>query len=77
MSADESSAAPDMDGCPKCGHDDVTTDSISTSGSGLTKFFDVQNRKFTVISCTNCGYSELYRDEGSRGSDIVDFFLGG
>ncbi len=77
MSADESPAASDMDGCPKCGHDDVTTDSIATSGGGLTKFLDVQNRNFTVVSCTNCGYSELYRDVGSRSSDFVDFFLGG
>lgn len=76
MSADELPAR-EMDGCPKCGHDDATTDSIATSGSGLTKFFDVQNRQFTVVSCTNCGYSELYRDAGSRGDDIVDFFLGG
>lgn len=66
----------DPDGCLKCGHDQVTTDQISTTGSGLSKMFDVQTKKFTVVSCANCGYSELYRDVGDRGSDIVDVFLG-
>ena len=66
----------DAAGCPKCGYDQVTTDQISTTGSGLSKMFDIQTKKFTVVSCTNCGYSELYRDVGSRGGDIVDVFLG-
>ena len=63
-------------GCLKCGHTEVTTDTISTTGSGLSKMFDIQTKQFTVVSCTNCGYSELYRDVGSRGGDFVDVFLG-
>ncbi len=63
-------------GCPKCGHTEVTTDSISTTGGGLSKMFDIQTKSFTVVSCSNCGYSELYKDVGNRGSDIVDVFLG-
>ncbi|WP_129115187.1 zinc ribbon domain-containing protein [Halegenticoccus tardaugens] len=61
-------------GCPKCGHDETETDSISTTGSGLSKMFDIQNRSFTVISCTNCGYSELYRGQSS--GNLVDLFFG-
>jgi predicted nucleic-acid-binding Zn-ribbon protein len=38
--------------------------------------FDIQTNSFRVVSCANCGYSELYRDTGSAGSDIVDVFLG-
>jgi hypothetical protein len=68
---------PDRDGdrgCPKCGHTETEMDSIATSGTGLSKIFDVQNRSFTVVTCTNCGYSELYR-RGSSGN-LVDLFLG-
>lgn len=64
----------DRRGCPKCDHDQVETDSIATSGTGLSKMFDVQNRSFTVITCTNCGYSELYRANSS--GNLVDLFLG-
>ena len=64
------------DGCPKCGHTDAEVGTMSTTGGGLSKMFDVQTNKFRVVSCTNCGYSELYRDVGSRGSDLVDVFFG-
>ncbi|MGM0606327.1 MAG: zinc ribbon domain-containing protein [Halobacteriota archaeon] len=62
------------DGCPKCGCQEVDFDKISTSGTGLTKLFDVQNRQFTVVSCVECGYSELYRGQSQH--NVVDFFFG-
>ncbi|WP_049971536.1 zinc ribbon domain-containing protein [Haladaptatus cibarius] len=66
----------DSSGCPKCSHTQASTDSISTTGGGLSKMFDIQTKKFTVVSCENCGYSELYKDVGNRGSDVVDVFFG-
>jgi Predicted nucleic-acid-binding protein containing a Zn-ribbon domain len=53
-------------GCPKCGHEETEVDQISTTGSGLSKYFDVQNRSFTVIS--------LYKGQSS--GNAVDIFLG-
>jgi hypothetical protein len=64
----------DEPGCPKCGHTGTDIDDIATSGTGLSKMFDVQNRTFTVVTCTNCGYSELYRANSS--GNLVDLFLG-
>jgi hypothetical protein len=63
-------------GCPKCGHTETDVGTISTTGGGLSKMFDIQTNQFTVVSCVNCGYSELYRDVGSDTSDLVDVFLG-
>ncbi|MDZ5811132.1 zinc ribbon domain-containing protein [Halorubrum sp. AD140] len=62
------------DGCPKCGSEETETDEIATSGTGLTKMFDVQNRAFVVVSCANCGYSELYK--GQSTGNAIDFFIG-
>ncbi len=62
------------DGCPKCGGTETKTDEIATSGTGLTKLFDVQNRKFVVVSCADCGYSELYK--GQSANNAIDFFIG-
>lgn len=62
-------------GCPKCGHEDAEVDQIATTGMGLTRLFDVQNRRFNVVTCTNCGYTEFYR--GRDADIIVDLFLGG
>lgn len=71
---DEADRFGDERGCPKCGHSGTDVDSISTTGSGLSKMFDIQTRRFTVVSCTNCGYSELYK--GRSKHDVVDIFLG-
>lgn len=68
---------PDADrGCPKCGRTETEVGSISTTGGGLSKMFDIQTNRFKVVSCTHCGYSELYRDTTAGSSDIVDIFLG-
>ncbi|MFW5939115.1 MAG: zinc ribbon domain-containing protein [Halolamina sp.] len=71
---DRTGRAGDEDGCPKCGHTETEIDEIATSGTGLSKIFDVQNRAFKVVSCANCGYSELYRGQSS--GNMVDLFFG-
>ncbi len=61
--------------CPKCNNRSFETDSIATTGSGWSKIFDLQNRKFHVISCANCGYCEMYKGGRSRSiTQILDFF---
>ncbi len=74
MSRPDSPAENDPSGCLKCGHTETEVDEISTTGTGASRFFDIQNRKFTVISCTNCGYSELYKGQSS--GTAIDIFLG-
>ncbi len=63
--------------CIKCGCTDYIVDEIRTTGGALSKFFDVQNKKFTVISCSRCGYSELYKKTTSTLGNVVDFLAGG
>lgn len=64
-------------GCIKCGSTDAGTKEISTTGTGLSKMFDIQNNKFVVVYCKNCGYSEFYAKEASTASNVIDFFFGG
>ena len=64
-------------GCPKCGHQEAETNEISTTGSGLSRFIDVQTNKFQTVTCKNCGYTELYKQTSSTATDVLDFFLGG
>ncbi|MEA1932183.1 zinc ribbon domain-containing protein [Halohasta litorea] len=65
----------DDSGCPKCGHTEAEVDKISTTGGGLSKLFDIQNRGFKTVSCTSCGYTELYKSDAGS-SDLLDIFLG-
>jgi len=61
--------------CTKCGNWDYEEDEIRTTGSGLSRFFDIQNRRFITISCKRCGYTEMYKaGRGSTAGQILDFF---
>lgn len=62
--------------CPKCGNQHYESDQFQATGGGFAKVFDVQNKKFITISCTNCGYTEIYKGKTSRGSNILDFLMG-
>ena len=63
--------------CPKCGNRSYESDQFQATGGNFAKLFDIQNKKFITISCTNCGYTELYRGQTDSGMDILDFLIGG
>ncbi len=62
--------------CSKCGNIGYQTDQMAATGGGLSKFFDVQNKKFNTISCTKCGFTEFYRAETRGIENLFDLFLG-
>ncbi|VAW25115.1 hypothetical protein MNBD_BACTEROID01-830 [hydrothermal vent metagenome] len=60
--------------CPKCGSHKADIDQIRTTGAGFTRYFNIQNRRFTAISCSLCGYTELYKGAPASGaSSVLDF----
>ena len=64
--------------CLKCNNTTYETDEIRTTGGGIfSRFFDVQNKKFTTISCEKCGYTEIYKGTTSGAGNLLDFLLGG
>ena len=62
--------------CPKCGCNHYTNDQFQATGDTFTKLFNVQNKKFITISCTDCGFTEIYKAQNSAGLDILDFLIG-
>lgn len=63
--------------CIKCGNTTYETDQFQATGGNLAKLFDVQNKKFITISCTQCGYTEIYKEKTSTGMNVLDFLIGG
>ena len=61
--------------CPKCKNREFETDQFAATGGGLTKIFDIQNKKFTTVTCMNCRYTEIYKG-GKSGTleNILDLF---
>ncbi|EJO5349157.1 zinc ribbon domain-containing protein [Clostridium botulinum] len=62
--------------CPKCGNNTYESDKFQATGGNFAKIFDVQNKKFITISCTKCGYTELYKAQSSAGWNVLDFLIG-
>ena len=62
--------------CPKCGCRQYEADQFQATGGNFAKLFDVQNKRFVTVSCQNCSYTELYRQTGSTGMDVLDFLMG-
>ena len=60
--------------CAKCGNKQYEVDEMRATGGAFAKIFDVQNKKFTIISCTACGYTEMYKRKSSTFGNVVDFF---
>jgi len=52
--------------CVKCSGTEYEAGEIRTTGSGISRFLNVQNQKFATASWGGCGYKELYR-MGRRG----------
>ncbi len=58
--------------CPKCSNPSYEVEEIRATGK-YSRFFDVQNKKFTALICENCGHTDFYRAEGGKGGNILDF----
>lgn len=62
--------------CPKCNHREFETGQFAATGGGFTKFFNIQNKKFTTLTCVQCKYTEIYQAETSTLGNVLDFFTG-
>lgn len=59
--------------CMKCGNDSFESNEFRATGGIFSKLFDVQNRKFTTVSCKKCSFVELYKGDSSKLDSVVDF----
>ena len=59
--------------CPECGNTNYETGQIRVSGGFWSSFFDVGNRRYNTVTCTECGYTKFYRKSVSGIQKIFDF----
>ncbi|NNC84515.1 MAG: GTP-binding protein [Bacteroidia bacterium] len=60
--------------CAKCGNATCELDEIRTTGGIWSKFFNIQNKRYTSVTCTQCKYTEFYKGTQSTLGNIIDFF---
>lgn len=62
--------------CLKCENPEFETGQFAATGGGLSKMFDIQNKKFTTVTCTRCKFTEIYKAETSMLGNVFDLFTG-
>ncbi|HPE42912.1 MAG TPA: zinc ribbon domain-containing protein [Bacteroidales bacterium] len=62
--------------CPKCGNKQYEIGEIRVTGSLLAKIFDVQNKKYSSVTCSRCTYTEFYKANSSTLANVFDLFVG-
>jgi predicted nucleic-acid-binding Zn-ribbon protein len=60
--------------CPKCNNTTYDIDQIQATGGTFSKLFNIQNKKFTTVTCKNCTYTEFFKASTSTIGNIFDFF---
>lgn len=60
--------------CPKCQHTQYEAGEFRATGGFWAKVFDVQNKRFTTVTCGRCSYTEIYRADSSKLGHIFDLF---
>lgn len=60
--------------CPKCKNTQCEVDEFRATGGFLSKIFDIQSKRFTTVTCTQCSYTEIYRTKSSMLGNVFDFF---
>jgi len=60
--------------CPKCNNNTYEVSEMRATGGTLSKIFDIQNKKFTSVTCKRCSYTEFYKASTSALSNVFDFF---
>ncbi len=61
--------------CARCEHRGAHVERLSMSGTGISRLFEIQPYRYTFVSCTNCGYTEVYNLGTLEGKDNLGTFL--
>tara|TARA_Y100001936_G_scaffold74840_1_gene73513 strand:- start:326 stop:562 length:237 start_codon:yes stop_codon:yes gene_type:complete len=60
--------------CIKCDSVEFVEGKIRATGSGISRFLNLQNNLFITVSCAKCGYTELYKRKTGKLGTVVDLF---
>ncbi|WP_133465922.1 zinc ribbon domain-containing protein [Sunxiuqinia elliptica] len=47
--------------CQNSGRKHAVVEDFRMTGAGFTRYFIIQIRKFTAVSCRKCGHPEFYK----------------
>ena len=61
--------------CSHCGHQRGHVERLAMSGTGISRFLEIQAHRYAFVSCTNCGFTEVFNLKVLEGKDDLGSFL--
>ncbi|MEJ2747392.1 MAG: zinc ribbon domain-containing protein [Anaerolineae bacterium] len=61
--------------CQHCKQQGAHVERLSMSGTGISRFMDIQPYRYAFVSCQNCGYTEVFNLRMLEDKDDVGLFL--
>ncbi len=61
--------------CSHCEHLGAHVERLAMSGTGLSRLFEIQPFRYALVSCHNCGYTEVFNLKMLEGRDNLGNFL--
>ncbi len=61
--------------CSKCGAQGGEVHRLAMSGTGISRFLDIQPYRYAFVNCPNCGYAEVFNLRVLDKKDNVGLFL--
>lgn len=62
--------------CAKCGHKEYEVNDMSTTSGMMSRMTNLQNRRFSAVSCRRCFYTELYKTDSGALRNVFDLMVG-
>ena len=61
--------------CSKCDQKGAYVEKLAMSGTGISRLLEVQPYRYAFVSCTNCGFTEVFNLKMLEGKDNLGTFL--
>lgn len=61
--------------CQHCKSNGAHVERLSMSGTGISRFLEIQPYRYAFVSCQHCGYTEVFNLKVLEGKDDLGTFL--
>lgn len=61
--------------CQHCKSAGADVERLTMSGTGISRFLDIQPYRYAFVSCRNCGFTEVFNLKMLEGKDDLGTFI--
>ena len=61
--------------CSRCKSPGAHVERLTMSGTGISRFLDIQPYRYAFVSCLHCGYTEVFNLKMLEGKDDLGTFI--